>query len=134
MKTFLFLILCSRPAIYLFLGFHIGRPSYRRSLQPSKENIQHFKNFNLLTFLNFCWSFLPSWIRNANPDQLLKNSQTSFCYRIMLKGKDDPEMKSLTVYRSTITVPICTDQDLPIKQKNKKKNPEFWSFCDIRTA
>jgi hypothetical protein len=29
-------------AIYLSLGLHKGRPSYRRG-QPSKENIQHFK-------------------------------------------------------------------------------------------
>ncbi len=33
----------SKIAIYLSLGLHKGRPSYRRSLQPSKENIQHFK-------------------------------------------------------------------------------------------
>jgi len=26
-------------AIYLFLAFHNGRPSYRKSLLPSKENI-----------------------------------------------------------------------------------------------
>jgi hypothetical protein len=26
-----------------FLGLHKGRPSYRRSLKPSKENIKHFK-------------------------------------------------------------------------------------------
>jgi hypothetical protein len=29
--------------IFLSLGLHEGRPSYRRSLQPSKENILHFK-------------------------------------------------------------------------------------------
>jgi hypothetical protein len=28
---------------YLSLGLQKGRPSYRRSLQPSKENNQHFK-------------------------------------------------------------------------------------------
>jgi hypothetical protein len=33
----------SKIAIYLSLGLHKGRPSYMRSLQPSKENIQHFK-------------------------------------------------------------------------------------------
>jgi hypothetical protein len=27
----------------LFLGLHTGHPSYRRSLQPSKENIQYLK-------------------------------------------------------------------------------------------
>jgi hypothetical protein len=35
----------------LRLGLHKGLPSYRRSLQPSKENIQHFKIRKLLTFL-----------------------------------------------------------------------------------
>ncbi len=29
--------------LFLSLGLYEGRPSYRRSLQPSKENIQHFK-------------------------------------------------------------------------------------------
>jgi hypothetical protein len=28
---------------YLSEGHHKGRPRYRRSLQPSKENIQHLK-------------------------------------------------------------------------------------------
>jgi hypothetical protein len=33
----------SKMAIYLSLGLHKGRPSYRRSPQPSKESIQNFK-------------------------------------------------------------------------------------------
>ncbi len=49
--------------IYLSPGLHKGRPSYRRSLQPSKENIQHFKTWKFFTFFYFCVSFLPSWIR-----------------------------------------------------------------------
>jgi hypothetical protein len=32
-----------KTTIYLSLGLHKGRPSYRRSLQPSKENIQYLK-------------------------------------------------------------------------------------------
>jgi hypothetical protein len=32
-----------KVAIYLSLRLCKGRPGYRRSLQPSKENIQHFK-------------------------------------------------------------------------------------------
>ncbi len=36
-------------AIDLSLGLLEGRHSYRRSLQPSKENIQHVKKWNLLT-------------------------------------------------------------------------------------
>jgi hypothetical protein len=30
-----------------FLGLHKGRPSYRSSHQPSKENIKHFKRWKL---------------------------------------------------------------------------------------
>jgi hypothetical protein len=33
----------SETTIYLSLGLHKGLPSYRRSFQLSKENIQHFK-------------------------------------------------------------------------------------------
>ncbi len=41
-----------------------GRPSYRRSLQPPKENIQHFKKWNLFNyFLMLSWMQGPRWIR-----------------------------------------------------------------------
>jgi ribosome recycling factor len=33
----------SKTTVYLSLGLHKERPSYRRSLQISKEAIQHFK-------------------------------------------------------------------------------------------
>ncbi len=52
----------------LSLGLHKGRPNYRRSLQLSKENIQHFKTWNFLIFFYFCGSFLPAWIRIPNTD------------------------------------------------------------------
>ncbi len=54
--------------IFLFQKLHNGRPNYRRSLQPAKENIQHFKTRNFVTFFFFCWSFLPSWIRIRIPN------------------------------------------------------------------
>jgi hypothetical protein len=41
-KNFLFLW-DKKTTIYLSLGLQKGRPRYRRSLQPSKENIQNFK-------------------------------------------------------------------------------------------
>jgi hypothetical protein len=41
-EIFFYIFFCSKIAIYLSLGLFKGRPSYRRSLQPSKENIQHF--------------------------------------------------------------------------------------------
>ncbi len=46
--------------IYLSLGLHKVCPGYRRSLQLTKEPIQHFKTW---IFFYFCGSFLPSWIR-----------------------------------------------------------------------
>jgi len=60
----------SKITIYSSQGLHKRRPSYRRSLQSSKENIEHFKKRNLLFFSYFYRSFLPSWIRIriANPD------------------------------------------------------------------
>jgi hypothetical protein len=42
-ENFVYLFFLSKNAIYLSLGFHQGRPSCRRSLQPSKEKNQHFK-------------------------------------------------------------------------------------------
>ncbi len=54
-----------------WLGLHKRRPSYRRSLQSSNENIQHFQNDLLTTFSFCCESFSPSWIRirTGNPDR-----------------------------------------------------------------
>jgi hypothetical protein len=53
----------SEIAFYLSLGLHKGCPSYKRSLQPSKKNIQHF----IFAF----------WIRiriaNPDPDTVPEN-------------------------------------------------------------
>ncbi len=52
-KIFLHLLLIKKLQFILFLGLSKGRPSYRRSLQASKENIQHpLQNLNLLTVFN----------------------------------------------------------------------------------
>ncbi len=50
-KKYIWIFFWSKIAIYLSLGLHKGRPSYRRSLQPSKENIQHINLFNFFLFL-----------------------------------------------------------------------------------
>ncbi len=49
------------------LGLHKGCPSYRRSLQPSKENIQHFKTWNFLIFSIFAGNFA---LLDPDPDPL----------------------------------------------------------------
>jgi hypothetical protein len=36
-------IFLTKLAVYFSLGLHKGPPNYRRGLQPSNENIQHFK-------------------------------------------------------------------------------------------
>jgi hypothetical protein len=59
-----------KNALYLSLGLHKGRPSYRRSLHPSKE-ISRTKKFELSSHLwgHFCppesgsGSVFPMWIR-----------------------------------------------------------------------
>jgi hypothetical protein len=50
----------SKIAIDLSLGLLKGCPSYRKSLQPSKEIIRYFKKLNLLTFPYICHFSLPS--------------------------------------------------------------------------
>jgi hypothetical protein len=64
----------SKTTIYLCLDLHKEHPSYRRSLQLSKENIQHFKTWNFKKMFYFCGSFMPSWIRIriSNPDPLTR--------------------------------------------------------------
>ncbi len=57
----------SKTTIYLSLGLQKERPSYRRSLQLSKEAIQHFKTWTLKKKFYFRGSFLPSWIRIRIP-------------------------------------------------------------------
>jgi hypothetical protein len=37
------IFLRSKITVYLSLGLSKGRPSYKGSLQPPQENIQHFK-------------------------------------------------------------------------------------------
>ncbi len=59
-------LLLKKTAIYSFLDHHKGRPSYRRSLQRSKKNIQHF-NLKFPNFFYFWGSFLPSRIPDPDP-------------------------------------------------------------------
>ncbi len=55
----IYLFLDKKTTIYLSLGIHKERPSHR-SLQLSKENIQHFKTWNFLYFFStFVGHFCP---------------------------------------------------------------------------
>ncbi len=87
----------SKNAIYLSLGLPKERPSYRRSLERSKENIQQFKRWILLTLLYFSESFLPSWIQiriliaNLDKDPGTPFNPDSIRIRIHNTDFDDPE-------------------------------------------
>jgi hypothetical protein len=66
-----------KKSIYLSLGLHKGRPSYKRSLQLSKEIIPHFKTLNFLIFSTFVGHLAlldpdPIRIPNTDPDPLTR--------------------------------------------------------------
>jgi hypothetical protein len=71
-----------KNCIYLYLGLLKGRRSYRKSVQPSKENIQHLKKWNWLTF------FLQMWVIFALLD--LDPDPSSDCESGSGDGSRDP--------------------------------------------
>ncbi len=89
LKIFFYFFFKSKTAIYLSLDLHKVCPSYRRSLQLSKEAIQHFKTWTFTTFFLHCGSFLPSWIRIQilNPDPQTRLSPDPIRIRIRNPGK-----------------------------------------------
>ncbi len=83
-------IFLSKTTIYLSLGLHKESPSYRRSLQLSKEAIQHFKTWTFQKNFYFCGSFLPSWIRiripNTDQDPLTRLNPDPIRIRIRIRN------------------------------------------------
>jgi hypothetical protein len=55
-------------SIYLSLGLHKVCRSYRRSLQLSKEAIQHFKTWTFTTFFLILWVIFVLLDPDPNPD------------------------------------------------------------------
>jgi hypothetical protein len=86
----------SKIAIYLSLGLHKGRPSYRRSLQPSNENIQHFQTWNFLIFFSiFVGHFLTSLIRIQSVSGSGSNADT-----------DPKHCLKIAIYFSLLSTPV----------------------------
>ncbi len=91
-------IFWSKIAIYLSLGLHKVCPSYRRSLQLSKEAIQHFKKtWSFKHFFYFCGSFLPSWIRIHWPDWIRIHSGSGSATLPTITGFDLATLDGLSV-------------------------------------
>ncbi len=86
------IFLGSKTTIYLSLDLHKERPSYRRSLQISKEAIQHFKKWTLKKIFYFSGASLSSWIRirilNPNPDPLTRLNPDPSRIRIRIRNPD----------------------------------------------
>ncbi len=69
LKFFIYFLIKNCYLLILIFHFHKISPSYRRILQPSKKNIQHFKTWNFSTFI-VLWVILPSWIR-IQPNKII---------------------------------------------------------------
>ncbi len=93
---------------------NLGRPSYRRSLHPSKENIQHFKTWIFFTFV----------VQFGPP-----GSGSVFPMRIRIqptKMNADPcgsGSGSATPINSQLCPTMQTGYRLPMKQYNRRKSP-----------
>ncbi len=66
----------SKTTIYISLGLHKERPSYKKSIQVSKEAIQYFKTWTFLNFLLLLWVIFalldpdPGPLTRLNPDPI----------------------------------------------------------------
>ncbi len=91
----------SKIAIYLCLGLYEGRPSYRRSLNPSIENILHFKPRNFFTFSIMVGNFFPrgSGFHNPKrePDPADRNLCESMRIRIHITAQNTPKIYFICV-------------------------------------
>jgi hypothetical protein len=86
------LLFWSKIAIYLSLGLHKGRSSYKRSLRPSKENIQQFKTWNFSNFLIFS-------LLDRDPDPGSESSPFSWLWIIFVLMDPHPaDPKSMQIH------------------------------------
>ncbi len=64
----------SKTTFYLSLGHQKERPSWRRSLQLSKEAIQHFKTWHFWIFSTFVGHFCPPGSVSGSTDPIESGS------------------------------------------------------------
>jgi len=74
--------------MHISLGLHEGRPRYRRSLEHLKENIQHFKIWNLFTFCRFVGLFCPPE-SGSNTDRYPGSISTTLIKRMYFTIESD---------------------------------------------
>ncbi len=120
----------------LSLGLHKERSSYRRSLQLSKEAIQHFKTWTSKFFFYFCGSFLPSWIRILipDPDPLTRLNPDPIRIRIRNPAEFSPKSAhSGGVTSSPHVAEVPEDTNRPPKVANRLPREVTWPVgCGVR--
>jgi hypothetical protein len=94
----------SKTAIYLSLGLHKVCPGYRRSLQLTKEAIQHFKTW---IFSTFFWVIFALLDPGTDPDPMVRLNTDPI--RIRVPDPDpDPQHWSKVHYNEI----FCSDFEL----------------------
>ncbi len=130
-----YLFFAKKITCYLSLGFHKGRPSYNRSHQPSKKNIQHFKIWNLLQLLtrspNKAQNDPQHWLQCCESGMFIRDPRSEiFPFRIRVKELKYFNLKNwfLSSWKydpgcsSQIQIP---DPDfLPVPDPGVKKAPD----------
>jgi len=75
-----------KTTIYLSLGLHKGRPSYKRSLQLSKENMLAFQKRKFLNFFILLWVIFA--LLASDPDSEYESGSTD-----LIKSESNPDPK-----------------------------------------
>ncbi len=113
--------LLSKMKIYLFLGLHKGSPICRRSLQPSNENIRHFR-----TLISELFVFM--WVILALPDPVDWNQRGQMrilLHRFQAKTFDFAHGYHTSPRYLPKTEAMVLDQTQG--KRFNKKNAGFWS-------
>jgi hypothetical protein len=125
----------SKIAIHLSLGLHKGRHSYRISLQPSIENIQHFKNMKFLNFFLFLW--VTFGLLDQDPDSESRSGSTD-----LIESGSNPDLKHCFKFKVAWRKPQKTSNEHTYLMEKRRENlnsvvsvgpgddpPSSWNSC-----
>ncbi len=131
-KKFIFFI--SKIDIYLSLGLWKGCPSYWRSLQPSKENIQHFENMKFFLFFASpknrtsstlkTWNFFSFFAGNFVPPRSGSGSSPLKSMRIWIQIHSTGPRKSTSLKRDTSSYGYSRSTVCQCKQAGEQHQPD----------
>jgi hypothetical protein len=109
--------LITKIAIYLSLGLHKGRPSYKEKPSALKTELSELPNIKFfLTFFHFCGTFFPFWIR-------IRGSRRPKSMRIPVDS--DPK------YWFKIFMVVCGSSRKFFKSKDQGQNYSLKSTASV---